>query len=119
MLAKLTVIGAGASSFVARVFAENPIDGDPYGTNDPNIHVVKTDFKDAVAKGINYFLSFLTLLIVVMIIYAGVLFVTAQGDEKQSEKAKKMIVWSAVGVIVIMLSYAITKVILGAGLAVG
>lgn len=76
---------------------------------------VKSDFATSIITFINYFLGFLGLLVVTMIIYAGVLFVTAQGDEQQLNKAKKIILWAAVGMIIVMLSFAIVRVIAGAG----
>lgn len=119
MLARLAIFGSSVSTFVVSALASNDLTGsDPYGSGTSDINVVQSDFKDAVVKGINYFLTFLGLLVVAMIIYAGVLFVTAQGDEKQIEKAKKMIMWSIVGMIVIMFSFAIVKVVAGVQTAV-
>lgn len=119
MLARLAIFGSSVSTFVVSALASNDLTGsDPYGSGTSDINVVQSDFKDAVVKGINYFLTFLGLLVVAMIIYAGVLFVTAQGDEKQIEKAKKMIMWSIVGMIVVMFSFAIVKVVAGVQTAV-
>jgi len=72
-------------------------------------------FREVAVSYINYFLGFLGLLAVAMIIYAGVLMVTAQGEEEQLNKGKKIITWAAIGLIVIMLSFAIVKVVIGAG----
>lgn len=71
--------------------------------------------KENVVTYIQYFLTFLGILAVVMIIYAGVLMVTAQGEEDQIKKGKKIITWAAVGIIVIMLSFVIVEAIIGAG----
>jgi ABC-type uncharacterized transport system permease subunit len=61
----------------------------------------------------------LGLIAVIMVVYAGILLVTAQGDEQQINKGKKIILWAAIGILIIMLSYAIVQVIAGAGDFVG
>lgn len=80
---------------------------------------VSDDFRAAVVGFMNYFLSFLGLIAVIMVVYAGILLVTAQGDEQQINKGKKIILWAAIGMLIIMLSYAIVQVIAGAGDFVG
>ncbi len=74
-----------------------------------------TDFRGTVVSYLNYFLGFLGLLAVLMIVYAGILLVTAQGEEEQVGKGKKIILWAAIGLIVIMLSFAIVRVVVGVG----
>ena len=76
---------------------------------------VEDDFRSAVISFINYFLGFLGLIAVVMIIYAGVLLVTGAGEEEQINKGKKIILWSSIGILVIMLAYTFVRVITGAG----
>ena len=56
---------------------------------------------------VNYFLGLLGLIAVVFLIYAGVLLVTAGGQEDQVSKAKKIIVYAVIGIVVVLLSYAI------------
>ncbi len=56
---------------------------------------------------INYFLGFLGLIAVAFLIYAGVLMVTAGGDEDQVGKARKIITYAVVGIVIILLSYTI------------
>lgn len=65
---------------------------------------------------INFFLGFLGLIAVIMIIYAGVLYVTAAGAEDQTGKAKKIIMYAIIGLLIVLLSWAIVNTILGAGL---
>lgn len=66
---------------------------------------------------INFFLSFLGILAIAMIIYAGFLYVTSMGDDGNSEKAKKIILYAIIGLLVVLASYAIVNtVIRNAGL---
>jgi cytochrome bd-type quinol oxidase subunit 2 len=82
---------------------------DPFGTKKATgiDATVKSDAHTSITLFLNYFLGFLGLLVVTMFIWSGVLFVTAQGDEKQLEKAKKIMLWSIVGVLIIMLSLSL------------
>ena len=66
-------------------------------------------------KILNYFLTFLGLIGVVGVIYSGGSMVAAMGNEEQFEKGKKGIGYMIVGIIVILLSYAIVNWALNAG----
>ncbi|MCT4592624.1 MAG: pilin [Candidatus Gracilibacteria bacterium] len=76
---------------------------------------VSSSFSDAVRSFINYFLTFLGLIAVVFVIYAGILMVTAQGDDDKISKGKDILIWSGIGIVLIMLSYSIVRMIIGAG----
>lgn len=56
---------------------------------------------------INYFLGILGLIAVAFLIYAGVLMVTAGGAEEQVTKARKIIMYAVIGIVIILLSYTI------------
>ncbi len=71
-----------------------------------------------VLRIINFFLGFLGILAVIMVIYGGVTYVTAQGEDEGIQNAKKMILYSLIGIVVILLSFAIVNTILGAGTGV-
>ena len=69
-----------------------------------------------VAIGIiNYLLTFLGLIAVGFIIYAGVLMVMDAGAEENVGKAKNIIIYAAVGIIIILMSYTIVNAIFGVG----
>ena len=84
------------------------------GADRPDV-ATSAEFRSAATSFLNYFLGFLGLIAVVMIVYAGVLMVTAQGEEEQLGKGKKIILWAVIGLVVIMLSYAIVTMVVGAG----
>ena len=56
---------------------------------------------------INYFLGLLGLVAVGFLIYAGVLMVTAGGSDEQVTKARKIIMYAVIGIVIILLSYTI------------
>ena len=45
----------------------------------------------------------------IMMVYGGLLWMTAAGNDKAVTQAKKIIFWTAVGLVLIFSSYAILK----------
>jgi hypothetical protein len=74
------------------------------------------DFKSLLLSIINYFLGFLGVLAVLMIIYGGVLYMTASGEQQKADKGKKIIMYAIIGIIIILLSFALINTVLGAAL---
>jgi hypothetical protein len=54
-------------------------------------------------------LSFLGVLFLLLVIYAGVLWMTAAGDPKQIQKAKDILTAAVIGLVIILAAYAITS----------
>ena len=74
-----------------------------------------TDIKDLVLKILKFALSFLGIVAVIMVIYGGFLYVTAAGDDDKVGTGKKIITYSIVGIIIIMISFALINTVLQAG----
>lgn len=70
--------------------------------------------RELAVRIINYVLGFLGLIAVAMIIYGGVSYVTAAGDQTKVDNAKKVILYAILGLIIVILSYAIVNTVLGA-----
>jgi len=64
---------------------------------------------------VNFFLGFLGLIAVLMIIYGGVLIVTSAGEPDKAKKGKAILLYAAIGIVIILLSFAFVSTILGAG----
>jgi len=45
----------------------------------------------------------------IVLFYSGVLMITSFGDSEKREKAKKMLYWSILGIVFMLLAYAIVK----------
>ena len=75
----------------------------------------ETDFIGLVRKIIDYFLGFLGIICIAMTIYGGFLYVTAGAAEGGNEKAKKILTYAAIGIVVILLSFVIVNALLSAG----
>jgi hypothetical protein len=74
--------------------------------------------RDLVLTFLNFFLGFLGLLAVIMVIYGGIMYVTAAGEQDKADKGKKIIMYAIVGIVIILLSFALVNTILG-GLGAG
>ena len=61
-----------------------------------------------------FFLSVTAVVAVLAIVFAGFLYITAGGEDGQTEKAKKIVMWVAIGIILIFGSYAIVNTIMKA-----
>ncbi|MEA2064862.1 MAG: hypothetical protein U9O66_01015 [Patescibacteria group bacterium] len=73
-------------------------------TNIPNI-------QETIGQIIGIILSFLGIIFFVLVIYGGFLWMTAAGSEEQVGKAKKIITYAAIGIIIILSAYVITNFI--------
>lgn len=68
----------------------------------------KGKFEDVLASIIKTVLGITGSLAFISFTYAGIMFITAHGDETQLSKAKKLIFWSIFALAIIATSYAIT-----------
>ena len=66
---------------------------------------------DIITTIINVMLFIAAALAVIMIIYGGIRYITAHGDEKQVKVAKDTIVYSVAGLIIAILAYALVAFI--------
>ncbi|MBI4713887.1 Ig-like domain-containing protein [Candidatus Uhrbacteria bacterium] len=66
-----------------------------------------------IARLIRTFVSFVGIIAVVMIVYAGFLYMTAVGNTKRIETAKKILQQAIVGLIIVLASFGIVQFIIG------
>ena len=119
MLVKKTMATGSAFVASAAFFINNALaQGSSFFDNPqtgaaPNIAAQGT-LGQNVTNIINFFLGLLGLIAVAFLIYAGVLMVTAGGNDEQVGKAKKIITYSVIGIIIILLSYTIVTFVTSA-----
>ena len=70
------------------------------------------DLINLVGRVINVLLGFLGVIALVIIIYAGFLWMTAAGNDEQISKAKKMLGAAVIGMIIIVSSLAIANFVI-------
>jgi len=71
------------------------------------------DLKETVINVINWVLGLLGIIAVIMILVGGFQWMTAAGNEEKVEKAKKVISAAIVGLIIILLAWAIVNFVIG------
>jgi hypothetical protein len=99
---KATFIALGILSLPFVVSAANPIPFvEPFvGTSDQGL-------VDSLISIINALLVLAAIAAVVYIIVSGVRYVASQGDERETEQAKRGLIYGIIGIILIILSAAI------------
>ncbi|MFH1546786.1 MAG: hypothetical protein ABIE14_05415 [Patescibacteria group bacterium] len=60
----------------------------------------------------NFMLPFVGAIAIAALVYAGFLYLTAAGNEEQTGKARKIIIWVVIGIIIIFFAYAIVNTLL-------
>ena len=72
------------------------------------------DPRNITANLINVVLGFLGILALVLILYAGFKWMTAAGNDDQIASAKKLLIASVIGLVIILSSYALASFVLDA-----
>jgi hypothetical protein len=116
---------ATLSALPAVALAQNP--GNPFqrGVNAVNNVAISagisggtTDLYTIVGRVVNVVLGFLGIVLLFYFIYGGFRWMTAGGDEKQVDEAKRMIRNAVIGLVIIMASYALSSFVLNQLVAV-
>ena len=90
---------------------------DPARDVPPAIAGQSGDIRGFVVGVINFLLGFLGLLAVILVIYAGFLYVTDAGGDENIGKAKNIILYAIIGLVIIFASYAIVNFAFDVGTA--
>ncbi|OGL94722.1 hypothetical protein A2348_02270 [Candidatus Uhrbacteria bacterium RIFOXYB12_FULL_58_10] len=75
---------------------------------------VEPDLPTIVGSAINVLLGVLGIVFVVLVVYAGFLYLTSNGEEGNVKKAKKLLTQSVIGLIIIVAAYAIASYVISA-----
>ena len=82
-------------------------------TNIAEGHPFFCSASDVIIFAINYLLVFSGSVTVLFLIIGGFWYLTSAGNEEQAEKGKKTLINSVIGLVIIMLSFAIVKIVAG------
>jgi hypothetical protein len=94
-------VGMGTQDGVGEAFGEDP------GVDRNNVR----DIRLVIANAIRVFLGFMGVVFLILIIYAGILWMTAAGKEDQVGKAKSLLIAATIGLIIVVASFAIAELI--------
>lgn len=109
--AALAVVPFGLSA--AQVHAVTP--GDPLGGLDEvnqEADLGNQSLEDTLGTLISVFLGLLGIIFLVLVIYAGFLWMTAAGDDKKVGQAKQILITSVVGLVILLSAYAISRFVI-------
>lgn len=76
--------------------------------------VTNMSASDYIQRVVNYLLTFVTIIAVIIIMYAWFKVLTSAWDEEKASSAKKIIISVAVWILIMWLAYAIVKFIITA-----
>ncbi|OGF26244.1 hypothetical protein A2303_03540 [Candidatus Falkowbacteria bacterium RIFOXYB2_FULL_47_14] len=112
----ITLIAVGFVVCTHPVLAQSAADNMLWGGTEGNVQTAtglgNTDPRVIVANVIRIALGFLGVIAVVLIMYGGWLWMTSNGNAAQLEKAKKTLVAAVIGLIIILMSFAIASFVL-------
>jgi uncharacterized membrane protein len=114
---KTYIAGAGIALMAPlQVLAANPFETSKNMVanvgNAAGIQTTNGGLTDIIGKLINIFLGFLGVIFLVLMLYAGFLWMTAQGEEAKVKKAKDMITQAVIGLIIVVAAFAISNFVL-------
>ncbi len=79
------------------------------GVEQPNVEGIPSNLSvtDVLLRIIRFFLDFVLILSMLMLIIAGLYLIVSLGDEGNKEKAKKIVIYVIVGILLILFARAI------------
>lgn len=72
----------------------------------------KTDIPKFLGQIINYAMSILGSLALVMVIYGGLTWMLSAGNDDKVKKGKEIVIWSVAGIGLIFLSYVLVRFVI-------
>lgn len=90
-------------------YTPQPIEFDPNHNVERNTGLGDATPTDIAARIINWILGLLTLIAVSLMVYAGMIWMVAGGNEEKVGTAKEILKGALIGVIVILTSYGVTN----------
>ncbi len=109
----LGAFGVGAIVAPTSVFAQSALDDGSIDATAAAAGIdASTDIFAIIGNLINIFFSVLGVLLLLYILYAGYLWMTAGGEQEQVEKAKSYIKNAVIGLLIMVSSFAISRFVL-------
>jgi len=71
-----------------------------------------TEPEQVIGLGINLALGLVGLIFMILMVYGGYLWMTAQGEDEQIKKAQKIIISTIIGLVIVLSAYAISALVL-------
>lgn len=111
------VLAIGVFSMFGADVSAQLIDPTDNPSNISNATGAEGSFRSIARTIVDFILYFLGLIATIMVIYGGFLYITSGGED--TEKAKKVLMYAAIGIVVILISFALVNTLLGAAANTG
>lgn len=79
----------------------------------PDVGLSTTKLPEMILQLVNYVLILVGVLALAYFVYGGFLYITAHGESQQVEKAKGVIIYAVIGIVVIGLAAALVTFVVG------
>ncbi len=117
VIAFVATIALAGSLISVPAFADEPCDY--MSKDDPNYSYIcgsatSEDATNTIKDILNTVYLYVGIIATIVIIIGGVMYITSQGDAAKLVKAKNVIIYATVGLIVTLVAFAITAFITGA-----
>ena len=100
---------AFAPAIVLGAYTPSAIQVDPGGNFQNNSGLGDANPGEVTAGVINWVLGLLGLIAIVLVVYAGFLWMLSRGNEEDIKKAKDILSGAIIGILIILASYGITS----------
>lgn len=106
---KLALIAGSVATLALPVMAHAQEDATSYSVESigSKLGLGEADLKETVLNILNLVLGLLSLVAVIMIIIGGFTWLTAGGNEEKVDRAKKIISAAVIGLIIVLLAWAV------------
>ena len=104
-------IFAEAIVFASSAYAAGNASSSGLGANTGQPTNVPPDLEAAILQITNWILGFIGLVALLIIVYGGLLYLTAAGNDDQTAKARKTITNGVIGIIICALAFSIVRVV--------
>jgi hypothetical protein len=74
----------------------------------------KGEISDVIIRIVQYVLGLVGVVLFAMLIYGGFMYMTSAGNEEQIKKAKNVLTYAIIGIVIIAMAFLITQFIIGA-----
>lgn len=104
-LTPVFAVDAGLGQTMGQISNENK-EALGFGTDKPSV-------EERVGTLVGTILSYVGVIFFILIVYGGLMWMTAQGNDQKVAKAKELIINATIGLIIVLSAYAITSFIGG------
>lgn len=98
-------------TYTSQTLPFDPHSGDSSQQTSTSIDLGQNDPLTVALRIINAVLTFLGIAFLIILIYAGVLWTVARGNQEEIEKAKKLLIQGVIGFVIIVSSLGIARLV--------